>query len=159
MTQPNATTPRRIGYGVGALVGVFGLGAAAMGVFAVLVPLVVFRPRPEGTPLGVDGARRLLAANPVGLAEVRALGNAPGTLNEKEREGLAKRIGALRVETTTCGDGVAAIATFYCTGTVGEAYYDQLHWLTPDAVKSVNAGLRLGEEQQALGDGWYWVWF
>lgn len=142
-----------------------------VGAFFLLVlvwPLVAaalfFRGVDEGRGLDVPAARALLAAKPADFAAVRALATAApmdaGTRRAAnaadQRARLAQPLQALDVRTESLDGQVTAVVVFARFG-LPEIYELRLQWLPPALDAAAKAGRRLGEHQDALGDGWWRV--
>ncbi len=163
--RDDAPTPApRRGQAAVAVVLVVGAFFLMVLVWPFVAAALFFRGVDEGRRLDVPAARALLAAKPADFAAVRALATAapmdaaaPRAANDADlRARLAQQLQALDVRTESLDRQATAVVVFARFG-LPEIYELRLQWLPPALDAAAHAGRRLGEHQDALGDGWWRV--
>lgn len=160
---PPPTAPRR-GQAAFAVVLVVGAFFLMVLVWPFAAAALFFRGVDEGRALDVPAAQALLAARPADFAAVRALAMAAATDagaqraagDADQRARLAQQLQALDVRTESLDGQATAVVVFARFG-LPEIYDLRLQWLPPALDAAAHAGRRLGEHQDALGDGWWRV--
>lgn len=141
---------------------VVGALLAMLFVWPIVAGALFFRGVDEGRELDVPAARSLLAARAADFAAVRALAADAAATARRDaddaelRARLARQLQALDVRVESIDGRATAVVVFARFG-LPEIYELRLHWLPPALDAAAQAGRRLGEHQDALGDGWWRV--